>query len=134
MPSFYLQFCVYAIEKWPFSGTFPLIYGNPWSFYKRIHYMQAYFWSPYLSHITRSNCTFLLSVFFPSSRSHSLHILSLSFSFSLCLVLSLIIILHLCFHFFSISFSFSQMQAISPTSYKQLLSVQIVKAQKRLMA
>jgi len=40
-----------------FSGTYPLIYGNPWSFYMRIHYMQAYFWSPYLSHKTRSTCT-----------------------------------------------------------------------------
>ncbi len=32
MRSFYLQFHVYAIEKWPFSGTYPLIYGNPRSF------------------------------------------------------------------------------------------------------
>jgi len=43
--------------KWPFYGAYPLIYGNPWSFYIQIHYMQAYFWSPYLSHITRSTCT-----------------------------------------------------------------------------
>jgi len=56
MRSFYLQIRVYAIEKWPFSGTHPLIYSNPWSFYMQIHYMQAYFWSPYLSHITRSTC------------------------------------------------------------------------------
>jgi len=41
-----------------FSGTYPLIYSNPWSFYMRIHYMRAYFWSPYLSHITRSNCIY----------------------------------------------------------------------------
>ncbi len=41
-----------------FSGTYPLIYSHPWSFYMRIHYMRAYFWSPYLSHITRSNCIF----------------------------------------------------------------------------
>ncbi len=33
MPSFYLQFHIYAIEKWPFSVTYPLIYGGPWSFY-----------------------------------------------------------------------------------------------------
>ncbi len=33
MQTFYLQFQVYAIEKWPFSGTYPLIYGNPRSFY-----------------------------------------------------------------------------------------------------
>ncbi len=39
-----------------FSGTYPLIYSHPWSFYMRIHYMRAYFWSPYLSNITRSNC------------------------------------------------------------------------------
>jgi len=40
-----------------FSGTYPLISCNPWSFYMRIRYMRAYFWSPYLSHITRSTCT-----------------------------------------------------------------------------
>jgi len=57
MRSFYLQFCIYAIEKWPFSGTYPLIYGNPRSFYMQIQYMRAYFWSPYLSHIMRSTCT-----------------------------------------------------------------------------
>jgi len=43
MRSFYLQFWVYAIEKWPFSGTYPLIYGNPRFFYMQIHYMRAYF-------------------------------------------------------------------------------------------
>ncbi len=37
--SFYLQFRVYAIQKWPFSGTYPLINGHPWSFYIRICYM-----------------------------------------------------------------------------------------------
>jgi len=41
-----------------FSGTYPLIYCNPWSFYMRIHYMRAYFWSPYLSHITRFTCIY----------------------------------------------------------------------------
>ncbi len=40
-----------------FSGTYPLIYSHPWSFYMRIRYMRAYFLSPYLSHITRSTCT-----------------------------------------------------------------------------
>jgi len=40
-----------------FSGTYPLIISHTWSFYMRIHYMWVYFWSPYLSHITRSNCT-----------------------------------------------------------------------------
>jgi len=41
MQSFYLRFRVYEIEKWPFSGTYPLIYSNPWCFYMRIHYMRA---------------------------------------------------------------------------------------------
>jgi len=59
MLSFYLQFHVYAIEKWPFSGTYPLIHGNPRSIFMRIHYMPAYFWSPYLSHIMRSTCTLI---------------------------------------------------------------------------
>jgi len=39
-----------------FSGTYPLIYCHPWSFYMWIHYIRAYFWGPYLSHITRSTC------------------------------------------------------------------------------
>jgi len=54
MRSFYLRIRVYAIEKWPFSVTYPLINSDAWSFYMRFHYMRAYFWSPYLSHITRS--------------------------------------------------------------------------------
>jgi len=45
-----------------FSWTYPLIISHPWSFYMRIHYMRVYFWSPYLSHITRSNCT-VISVY-----------------------------------------------------------------------
>jgi len=39
-----------------FSRTYPLINSQPGSFYMRIHYMRVYFWSPYLSHITRSTC------------------------------------------------------------------------------
>ncbi len=56
----YMRFGVYAIQEWPFSGTYPLIYSHPWAFYMRIHYMRAYFWGPYLSNITRSTCTFIL--------------------------------------------------------------------------
>ena len=41
-----------------FSGTYPLIYSYLWSFYMRIHYMQGYFSSPYLLHITRTTCTY----------------------------------------------------------------------------
>jgi len=51
--SFYLQFCIYGSEKWPFSGTYPLIYNNPWCFYMQFCYMRPYFWSTYLSHITK---------------------------------------------------------------------------------
>ncbi len=54
-PSVYAVF-LSAIEKWPFPGTYFLIYGNPRSFYVRIHYIRAYFLTPYLSHITRSTC------------------------------------------------------------------------------
>jgi hypothetical protein len=57
MCSFYPRFCVYAIQKWPFSGTYPLINSHPWSFYMWICYIRVYFWSPYLSHITRSTCS-----------------------------------------------------------------------------
>jgi len=56
MRSFYLQFCVFVFENGLFPGTYPLIYGNTRSFYMQIHYMGAYFWSPYLLHITRSTC------------------------------------------------------------------------------
>ncbi len=43
MRTFYLRFQVYAIEEVVFSGTYPLIYGNPWCFYMQIHYIRAYF-------------------------------------------------------------------------------------------
>jgi len=56
MQTFYLRFRVYAIQKWPFYGTNPLINSHPWSFYMRIHYMRVYFWSPYLLHITWAAC------------------------------------------------------------------------------
>jgi hypothetical protein len=58
MRPFYLRFRVCAIEKWPFSWnrTYPQIYSYSWSFYMPICYMRAYFWSPYLSKITRSAC------------------------------------------------------------------------------
>jgi hypothetical protein len=39
------------------SGTYPLIISHPWSFYMRV-----YFWSPYPSHITRSNCTYKIFI------------------------------------------------------------------------
>ena len=42
MRSFYLQIRVYAIEKWPFSGTYPLIYSDRWSFYMQIHFMHIF--------------------------------------------------------------------------------------------
>jgi len=32
MRSFYLRIRVYGIEKWSFSGTYPLIYSDQWSF------------------------------------------------------------------------------------------------------
>jgi len=54
MQSIYLRFRLYAILKWPFSGTYPEINSHPWSFYMRIRYMRVYFWSPYVSNITRS--------------------------------------------------------------------------------
>ncbi len=68
MQSFYLQFCIYkyAIEKWPFFGTYPVINGNPRSFYKQIVYMLAYFGVPiYISlaykevHLCRKYFSFL---------------------------------------------------------------------------
>jgi len=63
MRSFYLRIWVYAIKKGLFSGTYPLIYSDHMSFYIRIHYMRAYFWSPYLSNITRSTCTTIQLLF-----------------------------------------------------------------------
>jgi len=59
-PSFYAVFLSAILHicdwKMAFFGTYPLIYCKQWSFYLQIHYMRAYFWSPYLSHITRSTC------------------------------------------------------------------------------
>jgi len=63
MRSFYLQFCVYSIElkSGHFSGTYPLFFGNPWTFYIKIHYIRAYSWSPFLWHIMRSTCIFFIA-------------------------------------------------------------------------
>jgi len=63
MRSFYQQFCIYKNEKLAFSGTYPLIYGDLRSFYMQIHYMRAYFWSPYLWHITRCTRIVVLEIF-----------------------------------------------------------------------
>jgi hypothetical protein len=57
MLSFYLRIRINSIEKWPFFLNLSSNYSDCWSFYMWIHYMRAYFWSPYLSHITRSTCT-----------------------------------------------------------------------------
>jgi len=57
---FICDFAYMRLKNGLLSGTNPLIYGNPWSFLMWIHYMPAYFWSPYLSNITRSTCTDLI--------------------------------------------------------------------------
>jgi len=54
---FICDFAYMRLENGIFSGTYPLIYSNPWSFYIQIHYMRAYLWSTYLSYLTRSTCT-----------------------------------------------------------------------------
>jgi len=54
---FICEFVYIRLKNGPFSGTYSLAYSHHWSFDMRIHYMRAYFWSPYLSHITRSTCT-----------------------------------------------------------------------------
>ncbi len=51
-----LLICVFAdvqLRNGHFPVTYLQIYSNPWSFYMQIHYMRAYFLSPYLSHIVR---------------------------------------------------------------------------------
>ncbi len=68
MRSFYLRFRIYVIHK--SINLYPLIYSNPWSFYMGIYYMRAYFWSPYLSHVTRSTCI----VFSPTVKIHFVHL------------------------------------------------------------
>jgi len=54
---FICKFLYMPLKNGLFSETYPLIYSDWWSFYMWIHYIRAYFWSPYLSHITRSTCT-----------------------------------------------------------------------------
>jgi hypothetical protein len=54
---FICDFAYMRLKNGLFPRTYPPIYGIPRSFYMQIHYMRAYFWSPYLSHITRSACT-----------------------------------------------------------------------------
>jgi len=59
---FICDFKYIRLKNGLFSGTCSLIYGNPRSFYMQINYMRAYFLSPYLSHITRSTCKYILAV------------------------------------------------------------------------
>jgi len=40
-----------------FSGTYPLIYSDRWSFYMQIHYMRAYFWHNWM--ILDEKCLFI---------------------------------------------------------------------------
>jgi hypothetical protein len=60
---FICNFMYMRLKNGLFSGTYPLIYSNSWSFYMQIHYMRAYFWSPYLSNITRSTCTAIANLY-----------------------------------------------------------------------
>ena len=53
---FIYKFEYLRLKNGLFSGTYPLIYSDWWSFYMQIHYIRAYFWSPYLWHITRFTC------------------------------------------------------------------------------
>jgi hypothetical protein len=48
---FISNFAYIRLRNGLFSGTYPLIYGNPWSFYMWILLYASLFWSPYLSHI-----------------------------------------------------------------------------------
>ncbi len=54
---FICDFSYTRLRNGLFSRTYPLIYSNLWSFNMQIHYMSAYFLSPYLLHIMRSTCT-----------------------------------------------------------------------------
>ncbi len=54
---FICKFVYLKLQIDHFSGTYPPIYNHSWSFYMQIHYRRAWFFGPYLSHITRSNCT-----------------------------------------------------------------------------
>ncbi len=49
---FICNFAYVRLKICHFSGTYPLICRYSWSFY-----MRAWFFGPYLSHITRSTCT-----------------------------------------------------------------------------
>jgi len=54
---FICEFSYMQLKNGLFSGTYLLIYSDCWSFYMQNHYIWAYFWSPFLLHITRSTCT-----------------------------------------------------------------------------
>jgi len=57
MRSFYLRFRVYAIQIWPFFWNLSSNYQSSLVFLYSNSLYGVYFWSPYPSHITRSNCT-----------------------------------------------------------------------------
>ncbi len=49
---FICDFAYMWLKLWHFRGTYPPKYQSYWSHYMQIHYMQANFLGPYLSHIT----------------------------------------------------------------------------------
>jgi len=62
---FICDFSYTRLRNGLFSRTYPLIYSNLWSFNMQIHYMSAYFLSPYLLHIMTYTCTYMqLRMFF----------------------------------------------------------------------
>jgi hypothetical protein len=66
MRSFICEFAYMRLKNDPFSGTYPLIYSDRKvkSFHMRIHYMQAYFWSPCHSNIMRPTCNPKMQTFY----------------------------------------------------------------------
>jgi len=59
---FICKFAYMRLKNCLFSGTYPLIDSDCRSLYMQIHYIRAYFGSPYLSHIMRSTCTYLIPI------------------------------------------------------------------------
>ncbi len=57
MRTFYLRFCVCAIEIMAFQRNVSSYLPMFWSRYFQIQYVKTIFLGPYLSHLTRSTCT-----------------------------------------------------------------------------
>ena len=58
---FICDFAYMRLKLWHFRGTHPSISNCYWSHYMQVLYMRTNFLGPYVSHITRADCLYILN-------------------------------------------------------------------------